>query len=284
MSLTIAIALTLSLPSAANEVTFTGRAPVVGDTCASSNHGAIRLEGPRRLTDAFGTERGGDTFKELTTLEVKDGVITKLRVKYGRSTDYVVRGGRKAEELEAVANQTYVFTRLDAAGHFDATHEDGSAITGREREDLRSSLDRTEPELFTGRTMKLGEKVVFGPEDVKKYFPEHASSTLEMRGFEMTLGAIEKQGTAARVDLKFLFEASGVQGDASVKGWATYRMDLDQRHVTLSMEGPLRIAMEGPASGLGSSIPAGSKPRVDPQFLTGTFQMDAKEDCAQPTP
>lgn len=282
MSLTsIALALALSTPATpdapAPAVTFKVLTPIVGDSCKTTTHTSMSFHSDDpAIIAAFGTERGGDKIVEETVLEVKRGLATKVRLRVLQSTQYGLDGERSVRTTtsDSIEGDTFLLTRLDDKGHFAALREDGSLLSAPEEKLLQGELDKSEPGLLTGRAMKLKNEIVFNRRETKKYFPFEDELGASVRGFEMTLGAID--GKTMRIDGQLLLDLQGVNGEASVGGTLTIHTDVDQRNIVTAFEGPVRVALATPANGIGQ----GADEKVDaPHVLQGTFETTSQMVC-----
>lgn len=279
LALTFSSALALGQPQA---VTFEKERYQVGEVCTSKTHVLMRFEGERHILDAFGTERGGDTNKETTVLAVReDGSAQKIKVRFTKHVGSYLIGGERRIVPEPSDGQSYILTRIDDAGHFTATREDGSAPDAGELDDLHGELDRSFPGMLDGRTLKMREVVAFSEEEMKRYFPWEDSDGMKMRGAEVRLGAIEKGGTVARVDVKFLVDVSGTRGEGNIKAWATIRTDLAQKKSRTMMEGPLRVNVPYAVEGIGERAAPGTVKNAN-YVLKGTVEADMSEECVMP--
>lgn len=261
-------------------VTFSLAPATVTEVCTTRSTIAMLFEGKEAETSPFGSERGGDSTFEVTTLEVENGAkgarSMKERITYKSATMYGVRGGRRSGGDKTVSGRSYVLTRVDD-DHFAATHLDGSAVSAAESDELSSRLDRSTPDLLAGRTMRVGQHVKLSHKEALLYFSSLSQAGLDVSGVELTLVAV-KNGVA-QVDMKFSFRLQGQQGDAKVTGWASTFTDADQRNVTTTVEGPLRVALADGGANLG---PASNDKTATTSVLNGKFDMTDVTTCKRP--
>lgn len=267
------------IPRGVTTVTFGMPQPVVGQVCTTDSDGKISLTGEPAILAAFGDERGGRGRVEVTVLEVREGKEQKLRWRNLIDEMYGAYQGKKSLIQRATRGQSYILTRTDDEGWFDATREDGTPITSEERQELRDDLDRRFPGVLDGRTMTIGRRVQFSDEELHRYFAFEDSSGMKVKSHEMKLGDIN--GDIARVDVKIELDVNSTNGEAGITAWATVRSDLAQRRVTETIEGPLRIELPGAVAGLGApASPGASGPA--PHVLKGTFHFESSTLCKVP--
>lgn len=268
------------IPSSSKTITFGVPQPVVGQVCTERSDGKVMLTGPADVLVAFGEERGGEHVTERTVLEVRaDGKLQKLRVRFVRDTLYGSVRGYRQTMLSATRGKSYILTRKDEEGWFDATHEDGSPIDEQERQGLRGDLDHRFPGVLDGRTMTLGQKVKFNDEELHRYFAFEDSVGMKVKAHEMKLGAIEHD--VARIDVKVVFDVNATNGEAGVTAYATMRSDLAQQRVTTHVEGPVHLELPGAVNGLGAPAAPGAAGPA-PIVLKGTFHMEDTIICKLP--
>lgn len=158
-------------------VTLTKRYPEVGDKETESKTEIITLKGNVKGKDGekpFETTATTTTEKTEECLEVKDKNCTKLKVTYTKAKKLSVQNGKTSDEPMATDGKTYIVTATD--GGRDITHEDGSKLSDKEADVLKSKYKKMSrgKELLDAlpASVKVGDSL----DDVAKKLAEQTAS------------------------------------------------------------------------------------------------------------
>ncbi len=239
-------------------VQFKSKPLVVGDKYTATEESLMKMvlaaKGQSVTIEQHETEE-----RKIEVLVVKDGLPSKIRVRYARHTKDTKADGKPKPSPSPVGGKTYVVERKGT--EIVVTNEQGKAVTEEEREQVTKDHRRLgKPDEITTALKSKPRKVGENLDDVAKALADQFKERSAERGEKvtihdpkLTLTEVKKidgvEHAVLDLGLRMTAENTDVTISMGLKGKVIVRVD-EASHGEINVSGPLKIT--GGASGDGS--------------------------------
>jgi hypothetical protein len=174
------------------------------------------------------------------------GIVTKVKAAYPERKDTEQMGDKTREKPSSLVGKSYV--AWFANGKLEATHEDGSAVSPEELDELAKDLDevgkpRVMDQIVAGRAWKVGETYTFTADELARL--NAAKGPSAPTGTAMALTLREVTGDRAIFEMKSTMQ---VETKAALKMEMSGAVAIDVKTghpITLELSGPIAGTVSG---------------------------------------
>jgi hypothetical protein len=242
----------------AASVQFKSKAPAVGDKYTSTEESLMKMalaaKGQSVTIEQHETEE-----RKIELLALKDGLPSKIRVRYAQHRKDAKSDGKPKPSPSPVHGKTYLVERKGS--ELVVTNEQGKAVSDEEREQVTKDHRRLgKPDEITSALKSKPRKVGDKLDDVAKALADQFKERSAERGEKVTIHAPKLTFTELKkidgvehavldLSLRMGAENKDVTLTMDLKGKVLVRVD-EASHGEINVSGPLKIS--GGASGDGS--------------------------------